>query len=86
MVGYFQTLPCLSLFVDNFVNVCSLWYRFLVHMHMLRLDFLSVKTTVSLVFNKIPSVFRTWKNCEFVCKNKLNYFVLKVSILRDFAV
>ena len=53
---------------------------------MLRLDFLSVKTTVSLVFNKIPSVFRTWKNCEFVCKNKLNYFVLKVSILRDFAV
>ena len=54
MVGYFQTLPCLSLFVDNFVNVCSLWYRFLVHMHMLRLDFLSVKTTVSLVFNKIP--------------------------------
>ena len=55
-------------------------------MPMLRLDFLSVKTTVSLVFNKIPSVFRTWKNCEFVCKNKLNYFVLKVSILRDFAV
>ena len=44
---------------------------------MLRFDFLSVKTTVILVCNKIPSVFRTWKNCKFVCKNKLNYFVLK---------
>ena len=48
---------------------------------MLRFDLLSVKTIVSLVFKKILSVFRTWKNCEFVCKNKLNYFVRKFQFL-----
>ena len=26
--------------------------------------------------------FRTWKNCGFVCKNKLNYFVRKFQFLR----